>query len=168
MTEPKTIILDIDGVLNSTRYWHDSGRHLPQNQAGAIDPAAVERLNTIVLNTGAKVVLSSSWRRLGLAVVNEMLRQRGFTSHLIDATPLVTCPCCHHTTERPRDIEIADWLDRRVHQVGAIPRTAILDDDIPAWSYPYPGSRLFPTNYLDGLTDDHVPVVIEWLNGESQ
>lgn len=52
----KIIFLDIDGVLNG------HARH-PNGYCG-IDPACVYRLNRIVAETGAKVVVSSAWRYL--------------------------------------------------------------------------------------------------------
>lgn len=54
----KLIFLDIDGVLNG----HDAHRH-PNGYCG-IDPACVYRLNRIVAETGAAIVLSSAWRYL--------------------------------------------------------------------------------------------------------
>lgn len=54
----KLIFLDIDGVLNG----HDKHRH-PNGYCG-IDPACVYRLNRIVAETGAYLVISSAWRYL--------------------------------------------------------------------------------------------------------
>lgn len=61
MTPQKIIFLDIDGVLNSRDwYFHSYGSdHEKDLQA---DPRCIERLRTIVENTGARIVLSSSWR----------------------------------------------------------------------------------------------------------
>jgi hypothetical protein len=84
------LFLDIDGVLNSTAYWWREGQDVPMGQAGAIDPAAVARLNRIIEATGAVVVLSSSWRRQGVRRVEAMLRTRGFAWSLLAATPVAT------------------------------------------------------------------------------
>lgn len=54
----RLIFLDIDGVLNG----HDRHRH-PNGYCG-IDPACVYRLNRIVAETGARLVISSAWRYL--------------------------------------------------------------------------------------------------------
>ena len=55
----KVIFLDIDGVLNSEEYYESfpDGEFIPP-----IDPVCVERLKRIVDRTGAKLILSSSWR----------------------------------------------------------------------------------------------------------
>lgn len=150
------IALDVDGVLNSTRYWFDSGQRLPMGQAGAIDPAAVVRVNAIIEATGALVVLSSSWRMQGVDRVAAMLRERGFAGEIIGATPVkLGCPRC---------AEIAEWLWRFPF---ADVRCAILDDDADAWDDDgIAGARYFPTNYQVGLTDEHVPLVVAWLSGE--
>ena len=51
----KIIFLDIDGVLNSETY--DKNR-----TAGAIDPECAKRLNRIIKETNADIVISSSWK----------------------------------------------------------------------------------------------------------
>ena len=52
----KLIFLDVDGVLNSAEW-------LETNQ-GEIDPAKVRLLKQMIDATGAKVVLSSTWRNI--------------------------------------------------------------------------------------------------------
>lgn len=52
MTETKLIFLDIDGVLNSAHNWPEN--HLSQS--------LTDNLKHIVIKTGAKIVLSSSWK----------------------------------------------------------------------------------------------------------
>ena len=54
----KIIFLDIDGVLNSRQY--DSGRSMAE---GNIDVSRLLLLKQLVEQTGAKIVLTSSWRR---------------------------------------------------------------------------------------------------------
>lgn len=54
----KIIFLDIDGVLNSRQY--DSGRGTTE---GNIDVSRLLLLKQLVDQTGAKIVLTSSWRR---------------------------------------------------------------------------------------------------------
>lgn len=53
----KVIFLDIDGVLNGINYVKDSGKF-----GVVVDPERMELLKTIVKETDAKIVLSSSWR----------------------------------------------------------------------------------------------------------
>ena len=52
MTKEKIIFLDIDGVLNSVHNW-------PEN---LLHQSLTNNLKHIVDKTGAKIVLSSSWK----------------------------------------------------------------------------------------------------------
>ena len=65
----KIIFLDIDGVLNHQiwfKNWHESGKRTDteeQYNDSMIDPNSISLLNKIIADTGAKVVISSSWRK---------------------------------------------------------------------------------------------------------
>ena len=52
----KVIFLDIDGVLNCSK------THNPRNLPYVIDPKLLKRFERLLERTGAKVVLSSTWR----------------------------------------------------------------------------------------------------------
>ena len=71
------IFLDVDGVLNSLRWFHSADYHaLKENYAASntdtavvlwrthFDPAQVAMLKKILDETGARIVLSSTWRLL--------------------------------------------------------------------------------------------------------
>lgn len=51
----KVVFLDFDGVLNSDEY-------VSRNTGLAIDPARLKLLKRLICSTGAKIVLSTSWR----------------------------------------------------------------------------------------------------------
>ena len=53
----KLIFLDIDGVLNDRAFNHDA-------QSSTIKPECVAHFNRVIHETGAAVVLTSSWRYL--------------------------------------------------------------------------------------------------------
>jgi len=57
----KLIFLDVDGVMNNLKYIKSiaDGFDNPYKQ---MDPAAVKLLNKITDTTGAKIVISSTWR----------------------------------------------------------------------------------------------------------
>ena len=58
----KVIFLDIDGVLNYTKWYTDERN--PGNlygQEGDLDPLCINRIIRICEETGAKVVISSDW-----------------------------------------------------------------------------------------------------------
>lgn len=110
----KVIFLDVDGVLNCARYFKT--RETPRDlKPKDIDPERVLILHRILEATGAKVVVSSSWRfdEESLALVKE-----ASAPHFLDVTP-------RHARFEDRHAEIREWL-------GAHPEVekyAILDDD---------------------------------------
>jgi hypothetical protein len=95
------IFQDIDGVLNSERFALDrERRRLAAKARGEepamrdllfehnIDTACVERLNRIIAATDAKLVISSTWRKLlALDEIHRILTLHGFEGEIIGATP---------------------------------------------------------------------------------
>ena len=61
----KIVFLDIDGVLNSEE-WFDKCFNSDYICDSDIDPDAINRLIKFLDDTNAKIVLSSSWRRLNV------------------------------------------------------------------------------------------------------
>ena len=84
----KIIFLDIDGVLN-TKYWYSQmDRNTPKDQYGYMfDPISVGNLAKIVRETGADIVISSSWKSLGLSTLLDMWSDRNLPGRVIDITP---------------------------------------------------------------------------------
>lgn len=58
----KVIFLDIDGVLNSDAYMKKQLDNSSEGIKSEIDPATLILLKKAVDTTGAKIILSSSWR----------------------------------------------------------------------------------------------------------
>lgn len=168
----KIIFLDMDGVLNHHDFLFDVGKHADSGWSYMIDPEAVARLDRIVRATGAKVVLSSSWRYSfasaeGLANLEGMLRDKGFSGTIIDRTPLsselhddvlygMITPKTEYTR---RNFEVAAWL--RKYQVDAF---VILDDEGDWPSFP---KEFVKTSWATGLLDEHVEKAIAILKGET-
>jgi HAD domain in Swiss Army Knife RNA repair proteins len=91
--------LDFDGVLNSDSFW-SQGRHLgPDGKERAfpfshLDSNAVQLLNRIVKETGAKVVFTTTWRESwGYEPLHKLLIQMGFTGDTIGMTPVIKDVC---------------------------------------------------------------------------
>ncbi len=94
MTLDKLLFLDIDGVLNNGEWMKD---HKDERRAAAegdawwlamIDEEAVKLLNQIIERTGAKVVISSTWRlRHAPEDMQRLLNAKGFIGEVIDRTP---------------------------------------------------------------------------------
>jgi hypothetical protein len=142
----KVIFLDIDGVLNS--YWFfrfaaESKLDIapPHN---AIDRKAVRWLNALVEETGAKVVISSTWRLLWpLDEVVDALLDKGFGGQVIDKTP---------------------DLQRRAQRNGATTDMPQRGDEIRAWLDEHPEVTAFvvfdDSDDMDAVRDNFV-----WVNG---
>ncbi len=140
----KIIFLDVDGVLNSVAFWtsprYIRGRH-------AIDAEAVVLLNRLTDRTGARLVVSSTWRKRGARAMRQTLRDVGITAPMLGITPDLS-----HRERGPlwvateRGTEIQAWLDTTRRQVN---RFVILDDDN---DMAHLADRLVRTDYHVGLT----------------
>lgn len=162
----KVIFLDFDGVLNSGPYFDARGGidgiWEAKEEHEALDPAAVRRLNRLIERTGAKVVVSSSWRH-GRTVeqLQALLTARGFIGEVIDKT-ITSVPNTDPLSKRvcgSRGDEILHWVTLNSRAYGGI-EFVVLDDDSDmdaVW-------RCFvQTTFAQGLTDDHVDRAIELL-----
>jgi hypothetical protein len=151
------LFLDIDGVLNSKRWYNDrpyepiTGRL--SEMAQSIDPEAVGRVNRIAEVTGCVIVLSSSWRCLDpIANIDRALQYRGLETHLYGATPSIGTP---------RGAEIEAWLA----MCPTLDGWAILDDDSDMEPHMY---ELVQTDSRYGMLDEHAERVIRLLNTGEQ
>lgn len=132
----KIIFLDIDGVLNSFDnqdslqedfFARNGGDFIKkdttindgifQDKHGIMfDQRCVRWLNTIVNETGAKIVLSSDWRHRGLDKIQQLWKDRNLPSEVIGITPHLA---------KGRSEEIAEFLYETDIKIGNI---VILDD----------------------------------------
>jgi hypothetical protein len=119
----KVLFLDIDGVLNSRDWYLRRDRDAEDRPLNELDPDAVRRLERLLQETSAKVVVSSTWRILHkLPTIWRLMRQKGLSLEsarlFLDKTPV--------SRSRFRGEEIQEWL--RAHE-GEIEGYAIVDDD---------------------------------------
>ncbi len=126
-----------------------------------IDPAAVVHLNAVIAATGAKVVLSSSWRiPWPWPAVWNALDARGFDGLVIDATPNGAIVPRELEDADPdtytRGIEIQAWLDAH----PAVESFAIVDDSADM-AHLLP--RLVRTTWARGLEAEHVAPLVALL-----
>lgn len=171
----KVIFLDIDGVLNSGRYIKTGkfrkGDSFQEHNISMIDPKTVKYLNQITDATGAKIVLSSSWRIYRTPTKSAC--QKLFDDVGIHA------PCIDITRHHPDEVRYVinrfsdkGWIDsvRRGHEIHAwllewesypIDKFIILDDNSDM-EYLLP--RLVKTKWAEGLTKQDVKKAIELLN----
>lgn len=123
----KFIFLDIDGVLNSQYYFqraHDDGSlekiNYPLNH---LDPVAIELLNDLISDTGAEVIISSTWRNgRTIEEIQSLLEQRGFKHKIHSKTPIFD----HNQSVRGN--EIKGWLKANI-PFGEKVKYVIIDDD---------------------------------------
>ena len=153
----RVIFLDIDGVLNSHAY--DRERTATQ---GNIDETRLPLLRRIVEETGAYLVLSTSWRRhwdkepdrrdwIGRELAETF---RTYGMDVYDKTPEID--------PRERPSEIRAWLDAHPE----VREYVILDDFFGGWEEL--SDHLVKTHPRvgRGLEDAHVSAAIRILKGE--
>lgn len=118
----KVIFLDIDGVLNIMCDEQDEFGHLFHKQFE-------ENLKDVIDNTGAKIVISSTWRRSGLKAMKAMWFKRDLAGEVIDVTPdcaqLKTFGTLEYYEAKERGYEIQEWLDSH----SEVTNYVIFDDD---------------------------------------
>jgi hypothetical protein len=137
----KVIFLDIDGVLNCKNT--PNPRKLPY----IVDPKLLERFNKLVERTGAKVVLSSTWR----------IDPAGLFSAEHWGVPFIdTCP---DMPDSPRCEEVLTWLARH----PKVTRFAIIDDEDDELDE----LPLFQPSAKTGLTGEICAGVADYLNGKT-
>ena len=179
----RVIFLDIDGVCNSEAYVRKlEERHRQLGHADPtrpkrdttcdcfklyhqIDRAAVARLNRLVEVTDAKIVISSSWRKLfDPPELHRILTEHGLVAEIIGETPdgpndpemLATFG---HLDRIFRGHEIDLWLRKHPEVV----RFVILDDGSDMEMHK---NRLVQTDCQEGLLDEHVDLAIRMMSWE--
>ena len=120
----KLIFLDSDGVLNYPLMTDPVKKYY-----GQVSAHCVELLNQLTDETGAKLVISSTWRRdsASLPSIEERLKELGVTGEIIGSTPVLTQKAVF------RGNEIYHWMLDNKEICGTYPNLfsdyVILDDD---------------------------------------
>ena len=147
----KVLFLDVDGVLNSEDYYVTTP---PEKRLsfplGEFDPAAVKRVNRILDETQAKLVVSSSWRwNPGLKNIFEKV---GINHEIWGRTP--------SGKGRNRGYEIQQFLNSHPE----VSNYVILDDDSDMLEEQK--NNFVHTNTYYGLTDEDTDKAIKILENE--
>ena len=159
----KVIFLDIDGVL-SPRWW-DSDKQ-SDNYGRLFDAKAVANLSKIIEETEADIVISSSWKNIGLVELQNMWRDRGLPGKIVDITPdymsdelLLKEDSSNMDYLYERGSEIQGWLLLHGDDVS---RYVIIDDmdDI----LPEQKSHFVQTDPEVGITEEDVDKTVRLLN----
>lgn len=168
----KVIFLDIDGVLNTERQ-HDrcvaAGLAYVDNFGYAFDPVSVANLKRIVDETGADIVISSSWKFWGHSTMQKLWTSRELPGKIIDVTPnnvsdemLLSVDLNLMELPAGKGSEIKEWLETEGQQVT---HYAILDD-LPDM-LPEQQSHFVQTNPRVGITKDDADRIITILSGKA-
>ncbi len=138
----KVIFLDIDGVLNCKTT--PNPRQFPY----VVDMRLLRRLNKLLARTGAKVVLSSSWR----------VDPAGLFAAKHWGVPFIDV--CPDMPRSPRFREVLTWLK---HHPKATRYAVIDDEDDELDELP-----LFQPSATTGLTPEIAKGVENYLNGKTE
>ncbi len=122
----KVVFLDIDGVLNHPGTYSEGApwrREEVERLRVPVDPGCMARLNRLIVETGAKIVISSSWRLFARwEELGPALARYGLVADVIGETPdLVNDPVwleawrtrdgAPFAYERiERGMEISEWI----------------------------------------------------------
>jgi hypothetical protein len=137
----KVIFLDIDGVLNCKKTRNPRG--LPY----VVDPKLLRRFKRLIDRTGAKVVLSSTWRYDPAGLFSAKRQGIPFTG----VTP--------DLPKRPRRDEILAWIKDHPR----VTRYAIVDDEDDELDE----LPLFQPSAKTGLTQKIVNGAARYLDGKT-
>jgi hypothetical protein len=158
----KIIFLDIDGVLNKVDTPGVPYTEPDELLLIPIDATCMARLNRLVVETGAKIVISSSWRKFTRwEDLWPALATYGLVAEIVGETPdLINDPVWldrHRTRDGApfmyemleRGMEIWEWLKDHPE----VTEFVILDDCSDMWRLK---GNLVLTDPIDGLDDPDV------------
>jgi len=144
----RVVFLDVDGVLVTSRT-----EHILISRFTAFDADAVREMNRLTETTGAKFVLSSSWRRSErVPSMQRYMRSQGIAGELIDFTGI--------RRDSDRRLEILEWLDRQPEH----PDFIIVDDE---YEFLELEARRIRTHMTTGFTAEHCDRAIELFHSRS-
>lgn len=185
----RVIFLDVDGVLNSEAYGRkleDRHRELGHTEpspegkttcdcfklSNQIDRDAVARLNRLVAASEAKIVISSSWRKLfDPPELRRILSEHGLVAEIIGETP----DAWDETARFDMKMEYGNDGDRlfRGHEIDYwlrytgkdVDRFMILDDGSDMAMH---RNRLVQTDPEIGLCDEDVELAIRVMSWDGK
>ena len=153
----KILFLDFDGVMDTAYYDHILNKNgLPEcDKYGAIfDPNCIKNLKAIIDNTGADIVVSSSWKDfMSYKELLEMWEYRNLPGFVTDVTPIPL-----HRRNR------GDEIDAWIKECNTDCQYVIIDD-LDAYNFnEHQISRLLVVNPFCGLDEETAKRAIELLN----
>lgn len=156
----KVVFLDIDGVMNHKGYFRRSDIHALQEFC----PQTVENLKHILKTCNAKIVLSSTWRKIFKTtrrLKKELFCHYGLDRYIVGLTPVFEERDRYFYSERGKEIR---WY-MNYHGIKESDMV-ILDDDDDMGDLMH---RLVRTSFYEGgLTKEKADEVIRLLLGKGE
>lgn len=157
----KIVFLDIDGVLNSDD-WYKSGEAKKAYEKTKIvsdyhfDPNAWKWVEKLLIETGAKIVLSSSWRNFTLEATLKDFTGNNFevlNKYIVGITP--------RSALRRRGNEIKTFIETTDIKID---KYVIIDDDTDFNTDQLP--YFVRTDWFHGITEENYNKAKKILNNE--
>ena len=180
----KIIFLDFDGVLNWDGYYKSdeclekyNQKWNPTNEITKdiknrinefytyISQDKIKLINEITDKTGAKIVLSTSWRKSYYYAIKQTYKHLGFTGEIIDKTPYYKVRNSFVSLLSNRGVEIHDWIRNNV--TDKLDFRFVIIDDNPNNHCGFLISQityLIETNPKTGIVQSDVDKAIKILN----
>ena len=144
-------------------------RNTPRDKYGyAFDPKAVANLRKVVDETEAGIVISSSWKCMGLSQMEDMWDERNLPGKVVGITPnsvsdelLVDTDIDSMELFHIRGEEIKEWLTKHGKHVSHYVIIDDMDNMLPEQQ-----SHFVQTNPEVGITEDDANKAIVILNKE--
>lgn len=160
------IFLDIDGVMNNQIDWLWKVNNGQRDNRMFCDDAW-SRLSQVVHETGAKVVLSSSWRLAfqntpdGLDII---VKKDGYAMRLMHYFEKYDIPVIGRTTE------YYDYRGKQITQYvkehfSSDDKWIVLDDE-DCDMYGVPKEQIIKTEFDTGLLPEHCERIVKYFKGE--
>lgn len=155
----KVVFLDIDGVLNSRAY--NARRDL--RTQGNIDETRLPLVKRIVDATGAKIVLSSTWRRHWCERYEEC---NGAGKYIVDTFAKYGLKIFDKTPDLGLGAFRVDEIKRWLADAGDEIKAFVIDDCRFGWEDLSDRFVRTDPNFGSGLEEEQVEKAIEILNAE--
>jgi hypothetical protein len=162
----KILFLDFDGVLNTLRWREHEGKNAVVDLFGySFDPESVTNLVKVVCHPDVGVVISSSWKCLGLDEMRNLWTVRNMPGDLVDITPSET----RRDVIRQATPNEIRWLTSKGYEINLwlvqhdnISHYAIVDDEDTM--LPEQRSHFVKVSPIVGITDEDVRKMEKILN----
>lgn len=142
----RVLFIDFDGVLTSEGYTRQCIFECRRENMFGIDwfdPSCVSALEDIVRKTHASIVISSSWRELGITKLRQLWENLSMPGRLLGTTPVWIVD---------KKESILSWLDSHDCEYYAV----VDDDDLSM-------EKQLKTDARTGLTENDIPEVMRIL-----